>query len=47
MMTIAKIMRIVDTVKYVPTGASGTGVGEGEVEGVSPTFMEVTADDGQ
>jgi hypothetical protein len=46
-MAIAMIMSMVETVKYVPTGACGTGVGVGVASGVSSTSIEVTADDGQ
>ena len=44
-MTIAMIMAIVETVKYVSTGACGTGVGAGVEAGASSTFMAVSAKD--
>jgi hypothetical protein len=46
-MTIATIMAIVETVKYVSTCACGTGVGGGVVGGSSITVNTVSAKEGQ
>jgi len=46
-MAIATIISTVETVKYVPTGSCGTGVGTGVSCGADSTFMKVSAKDPQ